>query len=208
MCNSEILLAGKEKIKGVFIGTDKNLVVPAELYEKRDARNWLKEIHFIEEGDNISSTRLDGEQASYVMAVPVKITELVKINFKKSVTLPLPVYQFRDLHVKQGLSLQCCMSQEQTCATLHNNGLLLWHKVFGHGCAEDIAYETGHACREHGLQMQDATLLCNAVSAAEYDTIAELSRYFPGTKAGNGNAIKSRWDAAISLAQQLYSCVS
>ena len=203
---NELLLTSHDKVKGVFICSDKNLIVPDGLYDEKEAKNWLKHIHFIEPGDVILSRHLEEDKANYLYAVPVQITELIKINFNKAVVLPLPVYHFSDTQQK-GLYLQCCITGEQVCATLHNDSQLLWHRIFYYTCAEDIAYDISHLCVEHNISTSGITIMCNTISAAEYGVLNALSQYFLGIKSGNGNAINADWDPTISLAQQLFVCV-
>ena len=202
----EPLLAVKEKIKGVFVLGNKNLIVPEALYEKKQAENWLRNIHFIERGDVINTYPLKETKASYLLALPVHITELIRINFKKAITLPLPFYQFGNIS-KQGAYAQCCITAEQVTATLHNNGQLLWHQVFDYAAAEDIAYTIMQVCTGNNIPQSGLSLRCNAISATEYSIINGLSQYFPGITPGNGGKFTNRWDGAIQLANQLFSCV-
>ncbi len=202
----EPLLAAKEKVKGVFVLSDKNLVIPNDLYDENEAGNWLGHVHFIEPNDVILSYSLDDDNAQYLFAVPLSITELVKINFKKAALLPFPVYCFKNTN-KQGLYLQCCITGEQLCATLHNYSQLLWHRIFEYSSAEDIAFSINQLCIENHISSSDVSFNCNATSAAEYDTLNELSQYFPTIKNGSGATIHTRWDGAICLAQQLLACV-
>ncbi len=204
---NEPILAIKEKIKGVFIGSDKNLIVPNELYMEDEATNWLRHIHFVETNDVITSYSLIEENANFLHAVPLNITELVKINFKHAEILPLSIYQFRNPH-KQSLHLQCCLSNEQVFLSLHNNSQLFWHKVFNYTCAEDIAYAINLYCRENNIDTTKLGVMCNGLSAAEFERINELTQYFPTINAGNGRTITTAWDCVISLAHQLFACVS
>jgi hypothetical protein len=199
------LLGAKEKIKGVFTCTDKFLIIPAALYNEKDAKTWLKQIHYIEKGDVIEAHTLGSGKLHHVSAVPVYIPELVKINFKKAIKLPLAACQFENI-ATLGLRLQCCLMQEEVCVTLHSDGQLLWHTIIAYSSAEDIAYEVKHFCRNNNLDSTAMTVTCNTVSATEYPAMAELSRYFPGIKAGDGSAIHTAWDGAVSLAKQLLAC--
>ena len=203
---NEPLLAAREKVKALFISTDKNIIVPDDLYEEKAAQNWLKHIHYIEDADVVSTQPISTDQAQFVYAIPAIITELIHMNFEKAAILPLPLYQFQNDN-KQRLFLQCCISSEQVCATLHNYSQLLWHKVFTYTCAEDIAYEMQHQCVENNISPSDITIVCNAVSSAEYDMINDVSQYYAGIEAGDGTTIHYRWDPAISLAKQLLACV-
>ncbi len=174
---------------------------------KQEAKNWLKRIHFIEPNDVILTRHLDDDKANYLFTAPINITELVKINFKRAANiLPLPLYHFSNTQQKS-LYLQCCVTGEQVCATLHNYSQLLWHRVFSYTCAEDIAFDIKHFCVENNISPSKITLMCNTLSAAEYQVLNELSQYFPAVKSGSGYTISTKWDPAISLAQQLIACV-
>ncbi len=205
--SQEPLLTVREKVKGVFTCSNRNMIIPDSLYDEAEAKKWMRQIHFIEKKDIIESYHLEDDKANYVQAMPLSITELIKINFKKSVVLPMPIYQFSNTN-KQSLYLQCCITGDQVCGTLHNYSQLLWHKVFDYVCAEDIAYEIRQLCIENNISPSKISLRCNALTAAEFDVVNELSQYFPGLRAGNGRSISAKWDAAIYLAQQLYACVS
>jgi len=206
MFAQEPLFAVREKVKGVFVCSNKNLIIPDALYEENEAKNWVKRIHYIEQKDVIEVYQLEEDKAKYMLAAPVNITELIKINFRKAAVLPLPVYHFTSTN-KQSLYLQCFVTAEQVCATLHNYSQLLWHRVFDYTCAEDIAFEIRQLCMENNISPSKISLRCNAISAAEFDVINELSQYFPGLRAGNGRSISARWDPAIYLAEQLITCV-
>jgi len=201
----ETLFAMREKVKGVFILSDRNLIVPEDLYEEKEARKWLRRIHYTEAKESIESFRLEEDKATYLYAVAMGIMELIKINFKKAAVLALPVYHFRNTR-KQSLYLQCTITGEQVCATLHNYSQLLWHRVFDYTCAEDIAYGIKHLCMENNISPSKIAFRCDAVSATQHEVLTMLSQYFPGIRSGKGT-ITNNWDAAISLSQLLLECV-
>ena len=205
--NNEPLLAVREMVKAVFICSDKNIIVPDELYAENDAAKWLRHIHFVETKDVVTAFPLTEENAHYLMAAPIAITELIKITCKHAEILPLPIYQFHNSQ-KQAFHLQCCITAEQVCLTLHNNNQLMWHRVFSYSRAEDIVYEIKLYCRENNMESEKLAVVCNAMSAGEYAVINELTQYFPWLKTGNGRTITGLWDPAVSLANQLFACVS
>jgi hypothetical protein len=192
-------------VKAVFINSSKNLVVPEDLYEEKAAKEWLKRIHYTEARDIIDTCPIEEDKARYLQAVPMNIAELIKINFKKAAILPMPVYHFRNPR-KQSLFLHCYITSEQICATLHNYSQLLWHRIFDYTCPEDIAFGIKHFCMENNISPSKIAFRCDAISAAEYNTLTMLSQYFPGIRSGKG-VINTNWDASISLAQQLFECV-
>ena len=200
-------LANKDIVKGVFVSTDKTLIVPEELYSKEEAEKWLSRIHFVEATDLVCAYALDDEKAYYLQAVPVGMLELIKINFARAEILPVSIYQFHNPNAGPYYT-QICLSGEQVSVTLHNAGRLLWHKVYGYGSAEDIAYSLKQYCRESDIDPALLNVSCTGLSASEFETINELTQYFPKIKAGNGSDFTGMWDGAISLAQQLFACVS
>lgn len=204
--NNEPLLAVREKIKGIFIGGDRTLVVPEELYSAKDATTWLRQVHFVEKQDVTLATALENDKARYLYAVPLNISELIRINFRKASVYPLSMYHFGERQV-QSLQLQCCVAPGQAYLTLHNYSQLLWHRVIDVSCAEDIAFEIKALCRENYIDAGKLNLACNGVSATEFDVVNELSMYFPALKSGVGHTIHAGWDPAISLANQLFQCV-
>lgn len=203
---TEPLLAVREKVKGVFVSSAKNLIVPDELYDETAAVAWLHRLHHVEQQEVVTTYALENDKATYLHAVPTNIHELIKINYRKAVVLPLCDYQFAAPQV-QSLHMQCCLSGEQVTATLHNYSQLLWHRVFDYSTAEDIAYALKLLCKENYIDPAKLNITCNCLSGGAYDVINELTQYFPNLKAGNGLTIHTRWEPAISLANQLLGCV-
>jgi hypothetical protein len=203
---TEPLLTVREKVKGIFVSSHKNLIVPDELYTEVAATDWLRKLHYVEQQDVVTAYTLENDKATYLHAVPTYINELIKINFRKAVVLPLSDYHFAVRQV-QSLHMQCCLSNEQITATLHNYSQLLWHQIIDYSTAEDIAYALKLLCKENYIDPAKLNITCNCVSGAEYDVVNELTQYFPNLKAGNGLTIHARWEPAISLANQLLACV-
>lgn len=203
---NEPLLAVKEKVKGIFVSSTRNLIVPDELYNEAEAAKWLQRLYFIERNDAVASFALENDKATYVQSIPMNIAELIKINFRKSVVLAMPIYQFSE-RPAQSLHLQLCVSGQHVMATLHNYSQLLWHRFIEYSGAEDVAYAIRLHCKENYIDPAKLNITCNAISGAEYELINELTQYFPNIKAGNGLTIHERWDPAITLANQLAECV-
>lgn len=200
----EPLLIRQEKINKVFFLTSANMVVPEELYDAHEAANWFGQIHFTEPNDAITAFHLQQEGAYYTYNIPHSINELIKINCRNAAVMPLPLCL---LHNKTSqTTIQCLLTNEQACVTIHNNNKLLWHKVMDYTAAEDIAYEIRLVCKEHNINADRQTICCTATSAAEYSKANELSQYFAAISDGNRQIIKSNWQLAVSLAKLLATC--
>ncbi len=204
---NEPLLAEPEKVRAAFVLSDKNMLVPNDLYKENHAKVWLKHVHFIEAEDVIDIFPVEQDKAMYLMAMPGMIKDLIRNNFKNVLIQPMALYQFLK-PPKIGLCLQSCVSNEQVCATLHIDGNLLWHRVFDYSAAEDIVFEGKYLCKENNYFATKLTILFNGLTAAEYNTLSDYSQYYPAMKSGEGNRIHTPWDAPAALVRQLLSCVS
>jgi len=203
---SEPLLAVREKVRGIFVASNRNLIVPDELYSETAAAGWLRKLHFVERQEALSGYALENDRATYIQALPLNIAELIRINFRKATVRPLPYYQFCE-RPAMSLHLQLCFTKGQCIATLHNYSQLLWHSYIDYSCAEDVAYALRHYCKENYIDAGKLHITCNALAASEFDTINELSRYFTIVKAGNGLTINNPWTPPVTLANQLLECV-
>ncbi|MES2704245.1 MAG: DUF3822 family protein [Bacteroidota bacterium] len=202
---NEGLFAAKDKVKAAFICSSRNMIVPAELYNEKEAMEWFRRIHLTESGDEIGAVDFGKEESKYLMAVPMGIPALVKIHFKQAAILPLPLYHFANPGA--GQHLHCTLMPGQAIISLHYNRNLQWHHMIDYTSAEDVAYAIKHYFRENNIDAGAATIVCDAASGAEFDIIRELYRYFPALDTGDGSSINARWGGAVSLANQLLACV-
>ena len=203
---NEPFFSEPEKLKAIFVLTDRNMIVPSELYKENHAKVWLKHIHFVEHEDVIDAFPLEADRAVYLMAIPGYIKTLLRNNFRNAEIKPMALYQFVK-PPKIGLCLQACVSNEQACVTLHIDGNLLWHRIFDYAAAEDIVFEGKYLCKEHNYFATRLTILFNSLTAAEFPVLSDYSQYYPAMKSGEGNRIHTSWDAPVALFNQLLLCV-
>jgi len=201
------LLSDAEKVKAVFIGDNRNLIIPEKLYIEDEATDWLSKIHFIEQEDIVEEYPLTEENAYYLMACSTGMRELIKIYFKKAVWRPLADYQFQNNTGKKNENLHCCITPEQVFATLYHGGKLQWHQVFDYETAEDIAYYLLLLCKETGIDATTLAIEPVATSPVVSDTLDTLSQFFPGVTASNAKN-NTVWEPVIYLLQQLHACAS
>ena len=195
-----------EKVKAIFVMSEKNMIVPSELYKENHAKSWIKHIHFIEQDDIIDAFPLDADRAVYLMAMPGPIKTLLRNNFHNAEIKPMALYQFYK-PPKIGLCLQACVSAEQACVTLHIDGNLLWHRIFDYASAEDIVFEGKYLCKEHNYFATRLSIMFNSLTAGEFPVLSDYSQYYPAMKSGEGNRIHTSWDAPVALLRQLLACV-
>jgi hypothetical protein len=204
---NEPLLSQPEKITAAFVASDKGFIVPEVLYDATTAEKWMKKIHFVEGSEVMAVHHLREDGAYYMFAWPAAIKSLMIRYFPKARIYPFATYQFYKPY-KSESSLQCCITSEQVFATLYSNRNLAWHQIFSYETAEDIAYHIKLLCQKTNLDPEKVTLQCTMTSKGLYNTLSELTQYFPDLKDGSGNvgANDRTWTGAIHLLQQLYAC--
>lgn len=200
----EPMFVKQDRIDKVFVLTSQNVVVPEELYDEREATNWFNQLHFTEPNDALTHHKLEQEDAYYLYNIPHAINELVKINCRNAVVLPMAAYQL--CGKSNQTSVQCLVTSEQACLTMHSNNKLLWHRIFDYAAAEDIAYEVRLVCKEHNINADKLTIACNTMSATEYALTNDLSQYFAAITDGSGQMIKGLWQPTLSAVKQLGTC--
>ncbi|NCX95866.1 MAG: DUF3822 family protein [Chitinophagia bacterium] len=199
------VFANKEKISKVFILTDRELLIPEELYNEADSHQWLRHTYFIEPNDSILSQKAADAQAHLVYAVPSNIKELIHINFLQASILPLSYYLVNTPQ-QANYVVRCCLTGEQAITTLFYQGKILWHKAIEYIRAEDIAYYVRLVCQEHQIEANRLILNCNYLHTSEYVIVNELSQYFAAVRTGDGQKIEGAWLPIITLFQQLIVC--
>ena len=203
--SQEPLLVNRDKITKVFFCTAENLVVPDELYDKEEAEQWLRQVHYIDASDTVRHYFLKEDKAYYIYGIPLNIEALVKISCNTAAIIPLAASQFASNYTR-GVRLHGFITNDQACVSLYHYGTLLWHRVFDYTAAEDIAYEIRLVCEEHKINADKISLSCNTMSAAEHTVANSLSQYFAGVTTGTGHTINTMWSPTLSLIKQLESC--
>jgi hypothetical protein len=204
---NEPLLSAPQKVVAVFVATDNGFIVPEVLYDTATAEKWMKKIHFVESNEVITVHNLREDNARYLFAWPAAIKSLVTRYFSKARIAPFPAYQFYKPY-KSEASLLCCITNEQVYATLYNNRNLTWHQSFNYETAEDIAYRIKLLCQQNNIDADQMEFQCTMTSKELYDTLIDLTQYFPELKDGSGNISTSdkSWTGTIYLLQQLFAC--
>jgi Protein of unknown function (DUF3822) len=200
--SNEPLLANKSVVRGIFVTSDKNMIVPDALYEERTSEQWFRKIHFIETDDAIKTYPVKEENARYMMAFPLSIHKLVDIHFENAGVYPLGLYQLTET-VKYQNHLLCCVGTEEVAATLFVNKQLYWHQVFSYEKPDEIAYQLLAVCQEKGISPAAVNVQCTTTNGNSSASIAALNQYFPGMenrKAKDNHA----WLPVINLLQGLY----
>ncbi|MBA3828285.1 MAG: DUF3822 family protein [Taibaiella sp.] len=200
-------LAKRELVSNIFIGTDKYMLVPEQLYDEKSAVDWLKSIHFIEATDAINVQYFSEEKANYLYAWPAEIKTLLQDNFKNAKVMPFAAYQFRK-PLKAGYTLICCITDSEVYGTMYNNKTLKWHQVFPYTTAEDISYHIKSLCKHYKVASYQLVFQCSVLAAALNPLLYDLAEYFNNVIDKSAkDPVKGEWSNAVQLVQLMQSCV-
>ncbi|HEY1031183.1 MAG TPA: DUF3822 family protein [Flavipsychrobacter sp.] len=204
---NETLLGAPHKVIAAFVATDKTMLVPEILFKEQEADKWIRQLHFIERNEVMSTYHLREDKAHYLYAWPAAIKSLIGRYFTKARVLPFSSYQFYK-PFRSECSLQCSITGDQVYATLYKDRTLYWHQVFNYQTAEDIAYHFKHLCKQHDINESELSLQCTPANKNLAGIVTELTQYFPELKDGSGNVPSNdrNWTGTIYLLQQLYAC--
>ncbi|MBS1773679.1 MAG: DUF3822 family protein [Bacteroidetes bacterium] len=204
---NEELLASPHKVIAAFVATEKTMLIPDILFNEKEADKWMRQLHFIEQNEIVSSYQLKEDKAYYMYAWPAAIKSLIGRYFTKAKVLPFSSYQFYK-PFKSECSMQCSITSDSVYATLYKDRQLHWHQVFTYQTTEDIAYHIKHVCQFHNINISELSLQCTTGNKTLAGVVTELSQYFNELKDGTGNVPSNdrNWTGTIYLLQQLYAC--
>ncbi len=203
---NEPLLTMPQQVKTIFIGSEHQLIVPDALYDEAESGKWLRSLYHLHPEDIVLASVAKGEEAHYMLSIPVKMQALLHSYFPEANVLPLAAYQL-NRPAQDGNLLRCLIAGNTVMATLYNGGKLCWHQVFGYEDIADIAWQFTTLCREQQIQPVDLKLEATTLTDEDYDMMLELETFFPKIQwSGSETGRQGHWSPVIFLAQQLYQC--
>lgn len=208
--SNELLLTNNEIVKHIFIGSDKYMVVPDELYNQGKAEKWLQQLYYVPTDEVISVHPLRKDQANYIYAWESAVKSLLTRYFPHAKVMPFAAYQFFKPYNKTDYSLQCCITAGQVYATLYKSRSIHWHQVFSYETAEDIAYHIKLLCKENGIPEDQLSVQCSVSNISLLAILNTLCEYFDIEKEGTTGPfnIDPSWGVTINMLQQLNACAS
>lgn len=203
LLNDPLLLV-PEMIKAVFIVSDKNLIIPSELFsDAAIARKWMSDIFHCEHGNKLELHNMEAAQSWCCFEYPEEIQQIFNKYIHGVKLLPINYLHFRcSKHANN--KIQCSVLYGSAVATLYHNGILHWHQTFEYETAEDIAYRLALACRSFNIDHHSYKVEFTSLSNDLQPFLNRLREFFPE---GTEN-VAADYGTTITLFQQLYSCVS
>ncbi len=203
---NEALLAMPQQVSAVFIGSAHQLIVPDALYDAAESGKWLRSLYHLHPEDSVLASEAKGEEAHYLLSMPVKMQALLHKYFPAANVLPLAAYQLKK-PMESGNVLRCLISANEVMATLHQDQKLLWHQVFAYDEVTDIAWQLAQLCKEHHIPPIDLKLEVSTLCDSCFDEVLELETFFPKIKwDGKDGGSQGHWSPVTYLLQQLYEC--
>ena len=204
---NEKLLGVPQQVKAIFIGTEKSLIVPGEIYQSEAAEEWLARMFTLRPDSVFYNYFLKGIDSQYTFVVPPDINKLVQRYFGNPKILPAAAFHFQKSFLRNSSQIQLLITKDKAVATLMRNGQLFWHRHFAFQLAEDLAFFLANVLREFNLDLASTDVECCMMCENCEDLGLELERYFP----------KFRWTRALNaaranehlvfFAERLFSCV-
>lgn len=192
-----------KKVAAVFVGYDKHLLVPKQLYNQAEAEQWMRKLHFVEADEVVMHTRLRDDKTWMLHTLPLSLTYLLENKFPKAKVLPLAAYQF--YKNMNGSLVECCITDKDVYATCYIDKQLVWHQVFDYQSAEDIAYKFRLMLQEQNTVGEELGLRCSVCSPQLSNVVKDLKAYFP--KLTDGEGAEREWRESLYLLSQVYKCV-
>jgi len=203
----EPLLANPHQVVAIYTLSEKQVLIPNNLYDPITAGNWLRNIYFIEENESVDFFPMNEEKAHYVYAWPSAIKGLAARYFPNAHFLPLGAFQCTQLYKAEN-AIQIALTRNMVVATYYKHKSLQWHQVFHYKTVEDIAYRLVQVCKEFDQPLDDMDMFYTT-SFNELNIVADdLSQYFPNIKAMEAGVMVTNpdWASTVSLFQRLYTC--
>ena len=208
--NNELLLSNPDMVKHIFVGSDKYLMVPDELFNQQKAEKWLEQLYYISFDEIVNTYPVRNDHANYIFAWESAVKSLITRHFPQAKVLPFAAYQFLKTVSKTPYYLQCCITADEVYATLYQNRSLQWHQVFDYAAAEDIAYHIKLVSKQYNISEDEWSIQCNVSNISLLPFLHQLEEYFPNIKEGNSQFVNNDpvWSVTAQLLQQLQACVS
>jgi hypothetical protein len=203
----EPLLARPELVIAIYVLTDKYVVVPNELYDPITSKDWLKNIYFVEENENVDAFHINEEKVQYVYAWPSAIKGLASRYCPNARFLPLGAFQFTQLY-KADSAIQVAITNNAVVATYYKHRKLQWHQVFKYQSTEDIVYRLMQVCNQYQQPTDELDVFFTTANSDLNSVASNLSSYFPHIKAMEAGVMVTNpvWASTVSLFQRLYTC--
>ncbi|XZF13850.1 DUF3822 family protein [Chitinophagaceae bacterium MMS25-I14] len=208
MLTKDPLLGDLSILPSVFIAAEKQIIVPAALYDQQEAGNWLTSQFFVSPDELIHHCDAPADNAFIVYAQPAMADKLVKTYFNHAALLPVNIYQH--CGTPAGDAVQCLITENEVFASLRRKGKLTWHQAFSYTNAEEIVYQLGLMCKQYNIKLVDLNLQCAATETSCMAIIQELATFFPHLRYDHvvTDAADKDWAPVIYLVQQLNACAS
>lgn len=205
---NDVLWVSTDLIAGIFVASEKELIIPESLYSVEDAKAWLHKTYFIDAQEAIGHLHLQSQSAHCVYAYPQSLNDVLGQFLENFTIKPLCCAHFQNKVVDV---LQVCIGEQYAFASLHKGHHLVWHQMFEYQNAEDIVYQITAAAQRYEIVLQEHLLTLSTVLPQLQSVQKAVKDYFPlqpNKKSSIVDVIAPEWSSTVFLFQHLYPCVS
>jgi hypothetical protein len=187
----------------IWIAEERNLTIPAHLYNAAAAEEWLRKFHFIETGETVHSTTISQHlQATVVYPLADKLQVLIRKYFAEGKTDAISgMLLCQESPVAQDTA-DITFLDKKVVLTIRSGSKLLNHQIAETGDINNLVYKIAAICREFGLKQDELRVSLSGLCITE-ETITELRSFFPKM-----NVPGSEQFSSFTLLSKLISCAS
>jgi len=176
---NEPLVAGPQHVTHIWLAEPRQLIVPQHLYEPEAARQWLKELHFVEEGESIlDATVFANLNASLVFSVQNKWIDMfykffaeAKISALSKTLLCQPVEEKEN-------TIDIVVLDHTALISVYLQGKLLSHQVIDNVDVQNLVYKIASICKDNGIKQNELSATLSGLCVVD-NMKEELRAYFP-----------------------------
>ncbi|MFT4060890.1 MAG: DUF3822 family protein [Edaphocola sp.] len=196
---NEPLLADTQQVAKVWIASERNLLVPNELFEPEAAASWLATFQYVAVGEKVLQHPLTVIGAHAVFVAGQAYASLLATYFDKAAVQTFAPVILGNMPAK-GFAANLYRLHGHTYVTIKNDGQLLCHRLLLHAALDDVYYLTMRVAAVHDIPQASVNLGCGGFGWTD-DLRADVLAAFPQASIAYDNEA-----ALLSSLKELWLC--
>ena len=176
---NEPLVAGHQHITHIWIAEERNLIVPAILFEPDAASLWLKQLHLVEEGETILHSKIERTLGA-VVSFPVanRLIDMLYKYFGEGRISALSSALLCQEAATTGDALDITILDQTALFSIYQNGKLLNHQVIDDFDSNNLVYTIASISTDNGMEQEQLKVNLSGLCITE-SLALELKSFFP-----------------------------
>lgn len=162
---NEPLLAGPQPINKIWIAAQRSMMVPSALYQQELADNWLKQVYFIEQDEDIIHHNISSPEAIALFPLKQNLSTALAQFFPEG-----KIKMFLNKNIDCGsnelpFNAHVVILGNTAMLTLEEKGKLLSQQLFEYETIDNITYKIALAAQERGYSQTETAVFISGVLA-------------------------------------------